>query len=105
MNAERTATGALAARRRRLAKALDVGGLILTVLTVIAAVIFAFPLYWAMVTTLKPETEVVAPGLGLWPKVFTLDAYVHVLTRTKINIWYLNSLVTSGAVTLLAARV
>jgi multiple sugar transport system permease protein len=101
MNAELTAAGALTARRRRLAKAFDVGALILTVLTVIAAVIFAFPLYWAMVTTLKPETEVVAPGLGLWPKVFTLDAYVHVLTRTKINIWYLNSLVTSGAVTLL----
>lgn len=101
MSAEVAAAGTVSARRPRLMKALDVGGLILTVLTVIAAIFFAFPLYWAMVTTLKPETEVVAPGLGLWPKVFTLDAYVHVLTRTKINIWYLNSLVTSGAVTVL----
>lgn len=101
MSAEVAAAGTVTARRPRLMKALDVGGLILTVLTVIAAIFFAFPLYWAMVTTLKPETEVVAPGLGLWPKVFTLDAYVHVLTRTKINIWYLNSLVTSGAVTVL----
>jgi multiple sugar transport system permease protein len=85
-------------RRKR---GIDAGAVVLILLTIAGAILFAFPLYWALVTTLKSETEVVAPGVGLWPKVFTIDAYVHVLTRTKISIWYLNSLVTSGSVTLL----
>ncbi len=76
-------------------------GLALTLLTVVIAVIWAFPLYWAMVTTLKPEFEVVEPGIRLWPKTFTIGAYLYVLTHTSIGTWYVNSLVTSGAVTVL----
>ena len=79
----------------------DIGGLILTLGTVIFAVIWAFPLYWAIVTTLKPEYEVVAPGIRLWPKEFTLAAYIHVLFNTNIGTWYLNSLVTSLTVTVI----
>ena len=77
----------------------DIGGLILTLVTVIAAIIWAFPLYWAIVTTLKPEYEVVAPGMRLWPREFTIEAYTHVLFNTKIGIWYVNSLLTSVAIT------
>lgn len=95
------AGGLTGQRRKKLMKALDLGAIILAVLTILAAVAFAFPLYWALVTTLKPESEVVAPGLGLWPRQFTLDAYVYVLTQSKISTWYLNSLVTSSAVTVL----
>lgn len=76
-------------------------GLALTLMTVVIAIIWAFPLYWAMVTTLKPEFEVVEPGIQLWPKTFTIGAYIYVLTHTSIGTWYLNSLVTSGAVTVL----
>src|SRR5262249_22746772 len=80
---------------------LDLGGLVLTVVTVIAAGIWALPLYSAIITTLKPEYEVVEPGIRLWPREFTVAAYVHVLVNTNIGIWYLNSLVTSAAVTVL----
>ncbi len=51
-------------------------------------------------TTFKPEYEVVRPGLHLWPEHFTLENYVHVLLQTKIGLWYVNSLITSVAVTL-----
>ena len=104
MNAQEGA-GAFAIGRPTIKAArvryLDLGGLILTVATVLAAVIWAFPLYWAIITTLKPEYEVVEPGVRLWPRDLTFDAYVHVLVNTKIGIWYLNSLVTSGAVTII----
>ena len=104
MNAQEGA-GAFAIGRPSIKAArvryLDLGGLILTVATVLAAVIWAFPLYWAIITTLKPEYEVVEPGVRLWPRDLTFDAYVHVLVNTKIGIWYLNSLVTSGAVTII----
>lgn len=92
---------ALAQRQLRTLKVFDIGGLILTVLTVICAVLWAFPLYWAVVTSLKPEQQVVEPGFALWPRTFTAEAYVHILTNTSIGAWYLNSLVTSVAVTVL----
>jgi multiple sugar transport system permease protein len=90
---------AVAGTTLRNTRHLDIGGLILTLLTVAAALIWAFPLYWAMVTTLKPEDEVVRPAVELWPEHFTLDAYIHILTNTRIGIWYLNSLLTAAVIT------
>jgi multiple sugar transport system permease protein len=88
-------------RRLRRIRNLDLVGLLVTLATLIAAALFAFPLYWALVTTFKPEYEVVRPGVELWPEHFTFDNYLHVLFETKIGYWYLNSLITSGAVTII----
>ena len=88
-------------RRRRIIKTLDVVGLIATIITVVGAIFWAFPLYWAVVTTLKVENDIVQPGIDLWPRRFTLDAYTHVLFNTKIGTWYINSLVTAVSVTVL----
>ena len=88
---------------RRLARMLhlDLVGAIITAATLMLAILWAFPLYWGLVTTFKPEYEVVQPGVQLWPKDFTLENYGHVLLQTKIGIWYLNSLITSAAVTVI----
>jgi multiple sugar transport system permease protein len=90
-------------RARRLARLrhLDLVGLVITAATVIGAALWAFPLYWGLVTTFKPENEVVRPVVQLWPEHFTVQNYVHVLLETKIGIWYVNSLITSAAVTVL----
>ena len=89
----------IAARRRARLRHWDLVGLVFTLITLALAILWAFPLYWALVTTFKPEYEVVRPGIQLWPEHFTLEAYVHVLTGTKIGFWYINSLITSVAVT------
>ncbi|KFL28226.1 sugar ABC transporter permease [Devosia sp. 17-2-E-8] len=73
----------------------------LAVITVLSAIVWAFPLYWGIITTLKPEFQVVEPGFNPWPRTFTLEAYIHILTHTNIGLWYLNSLMTSLAVTVL----
>jgi multiple sugar transport system permease protein len=88
-------------RRQRAIKALDIAGLVATVLTLIAAIIWAFPLYWGLITTFKVENDVVQPGIELWPRRFTLEAYTHVLFNTKIGTWYINSLVTALGTTFL----
>jgi len=85
----------------RTIRYIDRVGLIITILTVLVAILWAFPLYWAVVTSVKPESQVVESGLGLWPRTFTLGAYFHVLFNTNIGVWYLNSLVTSISVTVL----
>ncbi|MCR4281481.1 MAG: carbohydrate ABC transporter permease [Bauldia sp.] len=80
---------------------LDIGGLVLTLLTVAFAIVWAFPLYWAVVTTFKPEFEVVRPYIELWPEHFTIEAYIHVITNTRLGIWYVNSIIISSTVTVL----
>jgi len=95
------AVAAQRARRVSRLRNLNVLGFIATVATVLAAVLCAFPLYWGLITTFKPEDEILRPGVQLWPEHFTFQNYVHVLTRTKIGVWYLNSLVTSAAVTII----
>lgn len=90
---------ALADRRLSRLRNLDIVGVVITLATLCLAIVWAFPLYWGLVTTFKPEYEVVRPGVHLWPEHFTIAAYVHVLMRTKIGIWYINSLITSAAVT------
>ncbi|HXE25217.1 MAG TPA: carbohydrate ABC transporter permease [Roseiarcus sp.] len=91
----------LAARRRASLRRIDIAGLLLTLATLFGAVLWAFPLYWGLVTTFKPEPDVVQPGVALWPRHFTIENYWHVLLETKIGLWYVNSLITSGAVTVI----
>ena len=91
----------LASRGLARLRHLDLVGLVITLVTVVGAVLWAFPLYWGLVTTFKPEYEVVRPGVELWPEHFTLENYAHVLLQTKIGLWYVNSLITSGAVTII----
>jgi multiple sugar transport system permease protein len=87
-------------RAKRLRK-LNLAGGILTVLTVLGAVAWAFPLYWAVVTTFKFEQDVVRQGIDWLPVRFTVEAYVNALFNTKLGLWYLNSLFTSLMITLL----
>ena len=75
----------MAAAHRNIRR-LDRIGLALTLATVLGAILWAFPLYWAVITTLKPEAEVVQAGVVLWPRHFTLDNYFHVLFDTKIGL-------------------
>jgi multiple sugar transport system permease protein len=80
---------------------INLGSMVVSGLTLLGAIFWAFPLYWGIITTMKPEQDVVRPGLNLWPETWTLDAYAHVLFNTKIGTWYINSLVTAGSVTVL----
>jgi multiple sugar transport system permease protein len=96
---------ALGAGRLSRLRHLDLIGLVITLITCVVAIVWAFPLYWGLVTTFKPEYEVVRPGVQLWPEHFTFENYLHVLLQTKIGIWYLNSIITSSAVAVLVVGI
>ena len=74
---------------------------VLTILSLIVALIFMFPIYWAAVTSLKQETEVIDPDWSIFPRILSLAAYLDVLTKSAIGTWYINSIVTSVGITLL----
>lgn len=74
---------------------------LLSSLTVLAGLLWFFPLYWTVITSLKPEYEVVQPGFSPVPHHWTLDAYTYVFANTAIIRWYVNSTATSVAITVL----
>lgn len=77
---------------------LNFSGLVLALLTVVAAVAWAFPLVWAIMTTITPADG--APPRTDGSPLDGLAVYANALFGTPIGLWYLNSLVTSGTVTL-----
>ena len=50
--------------------------------------LWAFPLYWGVISSLKPEDEVVRPYIELWPDTLTFQHYIFALTSTQIGTWY-----------------
>lgn len=83
------------------ARRFNVYGALITLVTVLCAVLWAFPIYWGIVSSFKPEDEVIRPYIELWPDSFTFDHYIFALTQTQIGTWYLNSIATAVGVTVL----
>lgn len=83
------------------AKRFNVAGAAITVFTVFCAIVWAFPIYWGIVSSLKPEDEVVRPYIELWPDTLTFQHYWFALTQTQIGTWYINSIATAIGVTIL----
>lgn len=65
-----------------------------------AALVWVFPLYWALVTSLRDEDHVVSATAGIVPDQFDLSAYIDVFTNTKLLTWYVNSIGTAVITTL-----
>ena len=76
-------------------------GGVITVLTVLLALLWAFPLYWGVISSLKPEDEVVRPYIELWPENLTFSHYYTAIYDTQIVTWYINSIAVAAGVTLI----
>jgi multiple sugar transport system permease protein len=74
-------------------------GGIATTLTIAFALLWIFPLYWGVVSSLKPEDEVIRPFIELWPEHLTFEHYTSTLLNTQIGRWYLNSVAVAVGVT------
>jgi multiple sugar transport system permease protein len=72
---------------------IDLAGAIVSILTLAIAAIWAFPLYWATFMTVSPGPD------STWLEF--LQTYARALFGTSLGRWYLNSLITSGGVTVL----
>ncbi len=75
------------------------GGVTLTVVTVIAILLFLLPVVWALAVSLKPE------GLGtdtVWDwflPPYTLENYPRVLLKSAVWTWFLNSIIVAVVTT------
>ncbi len=82
--------------KQKLTAMLGISG---TLLTLLFALFWFFPLYWMLVTSLKEETQTIAQVPTWIPQPFDFTAYSYVLTNSPILRWYVNSAVTSLLIT------
>ena len=80
----------------------DPGNWILNLLTLAFAAIWFFPVYWALATSFKTDDEAVRKGVNLLPESLHIDGYAFVIQNSDLPIWYVNSVITSVSVTVLA---
>ena len=61
-----------------------IGNALLLILTLVIACTWAFPIYWAIVTSIKPEQDVVNKTT-LIPDVLNFSGYYYALFETKLS--------------------
>ena len=72
----------------------------LVLLTTVGLVMMA-PFIWMLLSSFKSSSEIVRIPPTLWPEVFTSQAYIDMWTRIPLLLGYRNSLIVSGASTVL----
>jgi len=60
--------------------------ILLSILAILIAAVFLFPLYWIVVNSFKLDSEIFASVPTLWPKAFTLKAYQEQLSSLTITL-------------------
>jgi multiple sugar transport system permease protein len=70
---------------------LNLGGMLVSATTFVLVAVWAFPIFWALLTTVRSQDT----GAGF------LRTYGFVLFETDLWRWYVNSFVTSGGVTVI----
>jgi multiple sugar transport system permease protein len=79
----------------------DIGGALLTLLSAIAALLWFFPVYWGVVTSLRAD-DMTVKEFTLLPSEPTLAGYIFDIQNSMLPLWYVNSTIVSVAVTVIA---
>ncbi|GAA4010799.1 ABC transporter permease subunit [Deinococcus rubellus] len=76
-------------------------GGVVTALTLLLAVVWVFPMYWAVITSVKPDDETIVAPPTLWPQHFDFSSYSYIFQNSPIVRWYINSVLTALLITFL----
>ncbi|MGF6950815.1 multiple sugar transport system permease protein [Neobacillus sp. B4I6] len=76
--------------------------MIIFLVTCLLALLFLGPYIYLLLTSLKPSAEAVTAPPRLWPSKFSLENYKNMLNTLPIGKYFLNSLITAGASTILS---
>jgi len=86
-------------------KRFSIAGIACTILTIIMAGAWLFPVYWIAATAFKGETETIAVPPTLFPSPPNLEAFIYVIQNSPIFRWYINTLIVSLTITIVAILV
>jgi len=74
-------------------------------LAALLLVICAFPLAWMVLTSIKPDREILTAVPTFIPSELTIDAYRRLFTSTIFATYFRNSIIVAGLATLLTVAV
>ncbi len=74
-------------------------GGVVTALTLLLAAAWVFPMYWAAITSFKPDDETIVAPPTLWPQKFDFSSYSYIFQNSAIVRWYGNSVLTAVLIT------
>lgn len=106
--AQTTLTDVTAPRRQRKPgeKPFGIARVLAFAALVIMAVVWLFPIVWALATALKTETDAASGDLTLIGESgISFDAFASVLAEGNVYIWAWNSLWTSAVITLITVAI
>ncbi|NML48796.1 carbohydrate ABC transporter permease [Streptomyces sp. R302] len=81
------------------------GRLLAEATALLAAVVVAFPLYWMVLSALKPAGEIQSTDARPWTLSPSLDSFRRVFEQQDFGRYFLNSLLVATAVVLASAAV
>jgi ABC-type glycerol-3-phosphate transport system permease component len=98
---ERSGAVATAGGRRRGITASGAG---VVVLFLILSLLFIIPLYWMVISSMRPQGSIFGASINLLPTGLTFDNYNRLINETPFPRWFLNSTLQSlGYATLTVA--
>jgi multiple sugar transport system permease protein len=83
-------------RRQRLAQAA------VHVILILICVLFVLPFLYMFLSSFKPALEIIKMPPSFFPKKFTLVNYQTIFERLKFWRYFMNSVITSGSITVIA---
>jgi ABC-type glycerol-3-phosphate transport system permease component len=73
-----------------------VGNVLLFFLFVILTLLFVFPLYWMVVSSLRPEGRIFVNAFELVPRELSLDSYRRLFEQEPFVRWIFNSIIQTA---------
>lgn len=67
----------------------------LLVLFIILSLLFIVPLYWMIISSMRPQGSIFGASINLLPTGLSLDNYVRLINDTPYPRWFLNSVTQS----------
>lgn len=75
---------------------INTGRILMFLLFVILAVIFIFPLYWMVISSLRPGGRIFVDAFDLLPTALSLDSYHRLFAEEPYGRWIINSILQTG---------
>jgi trehalose/maltose transport system permease protein len=79
-----------------------VGNVFFYLLIAVIFVYLMFPFYWALISSLKPESELIRTPATFWPETFTIRNYEAVMNNPRFLRGILNSVIVASTATVIS---
>lgn len=77
-------------------------GVFMLFLFIFLAILFLFPLYWMVISSLRPEGRIFVDALEIFPKELSLDSYHNLFEEEPFGMWIYNSIVQTAGFSIMA---